>query len=60
MAASFYLGACGRNRREFSPSELLRRPRRRTSGYLVSAKSALIEYSEIRLRHESYSPLYEP
>jgi hypothetical protein len=24
-----------------------------------SAKSALMEYSEIRLRHESYSPLYE-
>ena len=24
MAASFYLEACGRNRREFSPFELLR------------------------------------
>jgi hypothetical protein len=31
----------------------------RSSGYPVSAKSALIEYSEIRLRQEIYSLLYE-
>ena len=40
--------------------QLPRIPKRRTSANLVSAKSALIEYSEIRLRQESYSLLYEP
>jgi hypothetical protein len=38
MAASFYLGACGRNRREFSPSELRRMPRMRTSRLRSSKK----------------------
>jgi hypothetical protein len=40
--------------------ELRRIPRTRTSPYRVSGKFALIEYSELRVRQESYFWLYEP
>src|SRR5918994_2887330 len=45
----------GANFRELCTREVRRRPRTRTSLYRLSAKFALIEYSEIRLRQDSYS-----
>ena len=43
-----------------SVAELLRSLIRRSSANRVSAKFALMEFSEVRVRQVSYSRLYEP
>jgi len=43
-----------------SVAELLRSLRRRSSANRVSQKFALMEFSELRVRKESYFRLYEP
>jgi hypothetical protein len=48
MAASFYLEARGRNRREFSPFELRRTPCMRTSQNSIKAKFAEFLFHALR------------